>query len=304
MNRIRNTVFVCLSVIVISLVFITACNKENSNSSAVIPSGQQKVSVTLNDGPVPNLSSVIVDIRYVEVKVDTGKLRHDDDYYDDDHEGDNDEQDDHGDHENHHGDRFGVWDTVGVTPGLYDLVKLQNGMDTLIANGITQAGKITMIRVTLGNNNSVSTDATHQFPLPICDHSPYVYANIRSVSLDSIGNNQFFVHLDFNIARSIHFDDGQYCLKPVIKPYSNHNTGTIEGIVLPAAAHAYVEVLNNTDTALAIPEDNGEFKIKGLAPGVYSVLFKSVALYQDTTLTNITVLLGEETKLPTIELHP
>ncbi len=300
MKRTRNTVFVCLSVIVISLAFITACNKENSNSSSSIPPGHQKVSVTLNDGPVLNLTSVIVDIRYVEVKVDTGKARHDDDFYDDDHEGD----DNQGDDENHHGDRFGVWDTVGVTPGLYDLVKLQNGMDTLIATGITQAGKITKIRVTLGNNNSVSTDSTHHFPLPICDHSPYVYANIRTVSLDSIGNNQFIVHLDFNIARSIRFDDGQYCLKPIITPYSNNNSGSIEGIVLPAAAHAYVEVLNNSDTALAIPEDEGEFKIKGLAPGVYSVLFKSVALYHDTTLTNITVLLGEETKLPTIVLHP
>ncbi len=301
MKRARNTAFVCLSVIVISWVLITACNKENSKSSSSIPSGQQKVSVTLNDGPMLNLTSVIVDIRYVEVKVDTGKLRHDDDYYDDDHEGDHDDQ---GDHENHHGDHFGVWDTVGVTPGLYDLVKLQNGIDTLIATGITQVGKITKIRVTLGNNNSVSIDATHTFPLPICDRSPYVYANIRSVSLDSIGNNQFIVHLDFNIARSIKFEDGLYCLKPVITPYSNNNSGTIGGIVLPSAAHAYVEVLNNSDTALAIPEGDGEFKIKGLAPGVYSVLFNSVASYHDTTLTNITVLLGEETKLPTIVLHP
>ena len=87
-----------------------SCNKENSNSSAVIPAGHQKVSVTLNDGPVRNLSSVIVDIRYVEVKVDTGAVRHDDDYYDDDHEGDDDHHRDEG---NHHGDRFGVWDTVG-----------------------------------------------------------------------------------------------------------------------------------------------------------------------------------------------
>ncbi len=301
MKRTRNAVLACLSVIVISLVLVTACNKENSNSSGAIPSGKQKVSVTLNDGPVLNLTSVIVDIRYVEVKVDTGKVRHDDRYYDDDHEGDDDHQ---GNEVNHHGDRFGVWDTVGVTPGLYDLVKLQNGMDTLIATGITQAGKITMIRVTLGNNNSVSTDSTHTYPLPVCFGSPYVYANIRTVSLDSIGNNQFIVHLDFNIARSIRHYDGQYCLKPVIIPYCGKNSGSIEGIVLPSAAHAFVEVLNSSDTALAIPEDNGVFKINGLPPGTYSVLYNSVALYHDTTLTNISVLLGEETKLPTIVLHP
>ena len=301
MKRTGNAVFVWVSLFVISLAIITACNKESSNSSGSVPAGKQKVSVSLNDGPIANLTSVVVDIKYVEVKVDTGETRHDDGYYDDDHEGD-DHRDNNGD--NHHGDRFGKWDTIGVAPGLYDLLKLRNGIDTLIASGLTHIGKITKIRITLGSNNSVSTDSTHQFPLPICDGSPYIYANIRSVSLDSISASQFIVHLDFNVARSIRFDDGQYCLKPQLKSYCNKNSGGMEGIVLPTAAHAFVEVINSTDTALAIPEDKGEFRLKGLSPGTYSVIYKSVASYQDTTLTNITVIQGIETKLPTITLHP
>jgi hypothetical protein len=301
MKRTRNNVFLCILLMVISLLIVTACSKESSNSSTAIPAGQQKVSVTLNDDPVPNLTSVVVDIRYVEVKVDTGKTKHEDGYYDDDHEGDNHED---GNGDNHHGDRFGKWDTVGIAPGLYDLLKLKNGIDTLIASGFTHVGKISKIRVTLGTNNTVSTDSAHQFPLSICDGSPYVYVNVRSVSLDSIGEREFMVHLDFNVARSIKFKDGNYCLKPNIKPYSIKNSGSLEGIVLPSAAHAYVVVLNNTDTALAIPEREGEFRLKGLTPGTYSVLYRSVASYQDTTLTNITVLQGAETKLPTITLHP
>ena len=301
MKRTGNAVFMWVSLIVISFAIITACNKESSNSSGNVPAGKQKVSVSLNDGPVANLTSVVVDIRYVEVKVDTGEIRHDDSYYDDDHEGDDDREDNG---ENHHGDHFGQWDTIGIAPGLYDLLKLRNGIDTLIASGLTPVGKITKIRITLGSNNTVSTDSAHQFPLPVCNGSPYVYANIRSVSLDSISATQFIVHLDFNVARSIRFDDGQYCLKPQLKSYCNKNSGSIEGIVLPASAHAYVEVLNSTDTALAVPEDKGEFKVNGLSPGTYSVIYKSVASYQDTTLTNIMVVQGTETKLPTITLHP
>ena len=301
MKRKSNTVFVWVSFIAIFLVIITACNKEGSNSTGSVPAGMQKVSVSLNDGPIANLTSVVVDIRYVEVKVDTGGIRHDDGYYDDDHEGD-----DHGNDngENHHGDHFGKWDTISITPGLYDLLKLRNGIDTLIASGLTHTGKITKIRITLGSNNTVSTDSTHQFPLPVCDGSPYIYANIRSVSLDSINATQSIVHLDFNVARSVKFEDGQYCLKPQLKSYCNKNSGGLEGIVLPAAAHAYVEVVNSSDTALALPEDKGEFRLKGLSPGTYSVIYKSVASYQDTTLTNITVVQGTETKLPTITLHP
>jgi hypothetical protein len=301
MKRTRNAAFVWVSLTVISMTIITACNKEGSNSSGSVPAGKQKVSVSLNDGPVANLTSVVVDIRYVEVKVDTGEIRHDDRYYDDDHEGD-DHREDNG--VNHHGDHFGNWDTISIAPGLYDLLKLRNGIDTLIASGITPAGKITKIRITLGSNNTVSTDSTHQFPLSICDGSPYIYANIRSVSLDSISATQFIIHLDFNVARSILFDDGQFCLKPQLKSYCNKNSGSLEGIVLPTAAHAYVEVINSTDTALAVPEDKGEFRLNGLSPGNYSVIYKSVASYQDTTLANITVVQGNETKLPTITLHP
>src|SRR5664279_4978307 len=134
MKRKSNSVFVWVSFIAIFLVIITACNKEGSNSTGSVPAGMQKVSVSLNDGPIANLTSVVVDIRYVEVKVDTGGIRHDDGYYDDDHEGD-DHRNDNG--ENHHGDHFGKWDTISITPGLYDLLKLRNGIDTMIASGLT-----------------------------------------------------------------------------------------------------------------------------------------------------------------------
>ncbi len=262
----------------------------------------QQVTVSLNDDPLPNLTSVIIDVRYVEVKVDTGKIHHDDDYYDDDHEGD--DPRDEGD-EDHHGDHFGKWDTLSIKPGLYDLLKLRNGTDTIIANGFSHIGKITKIRITLGPNDSVSTDSIHTYPLPICDGSPYVYANIRSNSIDSLPGGKFVIHLDFNVERSIEYEDGHYCLRPEIKVYSKQNSGSIEGMVLPPEAHANVIIFNNSDTAYAIPEDEGEFEVRGLSAGSYSVMFKPVSLliFKDTTLLNVQVQNGMETKLPTITLH-
>ncbi len=284
----------------LSAAIVTACNKENSNSSATIPAGQQKVMVSLNDDPVPNVTSVIVDIRFVEVKVDTGEMHHEDSYYDVDHEGDDDH---HVGEEDHHGDQFGKWDTVSITPGLYDLLKLKNGTDTLIASGFSHIGKITKIRITLGTNNSISIDSTTNTPLPICDASPYVYANIRSNSIDSIGGGQYLIRLDFNVAKSIENEDGKYCLRPRLKSYCEKNSGNVEGKVLPREAHAKVMVFNSADTAYAIPEDEGEFKVRGLSEGNYSVLYMATAPYQDATLLNIQVQKGMETKLPTITLH-
>jgi len=290
-----------LALATLSTGLFLACNKETSPSSGNVPAGKQQVTVYLNDGPVPNLTSVILDLRYVEVKVDTGRIHHDDDYYDQDHEGDNDFPWGGGDH---HGDQFGKWDTVSVTPGLYDLLKLRNTTDTVIANGISHTGKITKIRITLGTNNTVSTDATHTYPLPLCDASPYVYANIRSNTIDSIGGGKYVIRIDFDVARSIRFDNGVYCLKPFLKPYCQKTSGSVEGRVLPWDAHALVMVFNNADTAFALPEYEGQFEARGLSPGTYSVLFKAMAPYKDTTLVNIPVQAGAETKLPSITLHP
>lgn len=286
----------------IAVFLITACNKESSNSSGATPPGMQKVTVSLNDDPILNLTSVIINVRYVEVKVDTGSLHHEDDFYNDDHEGDDHQ---HEGDEEHHGDHFGKWDTLSITPGLYDLLKLRNGIDTLIANGFSHIGKITKIRITLGPNNTVSTDSTNSFPLTICDESPYVYAKIKSNSIDSLPGGQFAIHLDFNVGKSIEYEDGQYCLRPVIKPYCGKYSGSIEGVVLPPDAHANVIVFNNSDTSYAIPEEEGEFKVRGLPAGSYSVLFKSGSLvpFKDMTLLNIQVQNGMETKLPTITLH-
>jgi hypothetical protein len=62
-------------------------------------------------------------------------------------------------------------------------------------------------------------------------------------------------------------------------------------------------VFNNTDTAFAIPEDEGDFKVRALSAGTYSILYKAVSPYKDTTLLNIQVQAGMETKLPVITLH-
>jgi hypothetical protein len=288
------------SLFLIIIGIITSCNKDNSNSATNNPPGMQKVTVSMNDDPAPNLTSVIVDIRYVEVKVDTGEEHHEDHYYDDDHEG---EDHHHGGEDNHHGDHFGKWDTLSITPGLYDLLKLKNGTDTLIASGFSHIGKITKIRITLGPNDSVSIDSAHHFALPICDGSPYVYANIRSNSIDSLSGGQFAIHIDFNVGKSIGFEDGQFCLRPKIKSWCHKNSGSVEGRVVPGDAHANVMIFNNSDTASAIPEREGEFEVRGLSAGSYSVLFKASAPFKDTTLLNIQVQNGMETKLPTVTLH-
>ena len=289
-------------------VLIIACNKDHSLATSATPPGKQNIVLYMNDDPPPNLTSVLVDIRYVEVKIDTGTIHHDDDYYDGDHEGEDDHHDgedgDHeGDHEDHHRDHFGKWDTLSITPGIYDLIKLKNGTDTLIANGFADTGRIIKIRITLGPNNSILTDSTHSYPLPICDHSPYVYVKVKSNAIDSLPGGQFRIRIDFDVAASIEEEDGHFCLRPRLRSYSDRSTGKIEGKVRPEDAKVLVMAYNSTDTAYAVPEDEGEFEIRGLKPANYSVLFKAAAPFMDSTINNVQVEAGQETKLPLVTLH-
>ncbi|MBS1947924.1 MAG: DUF4382 domain-containing protein [Bacteroidetes bacterium] len=271
---------------------VTACKKQSS--PGIAPESKQNVAVYLNDGPIPNLLKVLIDIRCVEVKVDTGPVRHPDDYYKDD-------LDRYNDHIRH--DKYGRWDTLSITPNMYDLLKLRNGAEALIANGNVGTGKITKVRITLGANNSIWTDATHSFPLTVCDNNNYLYAGTKSTSIEALASGKSAIRIDFDVAKSIRNKNSAYCLKPHLKSYYDKYAGKIDGLVKPADAHALVKVFNATDTSYAIPEGDGKYKIRGLSPASYSVMYIASAPYRDTTITNVKVIPGQETKMPTITLH-
>lgn len=285
-----------ITVLIASVVIsgIASCTKNQSITSNSAPVGKQSVSVYLNDDPIPNLQKVLVDIRFIEVKVDTGTLQHDDSYYNDDLDANNDLKDH---------DQYGKWDTLSITPRVYDLLKLRNGADTLVANSFAHIGKITKLRFTLGPNDTVWTDSTHSYPLSLCDNNPYIYARVKKDMIDSLPGGKVRLKIEFDVAKSIEFENGQYCLNPNLKCYSDNNSGKIEGNAEPEEAEAKIMVYNATDTSFAIPEDDGEFKISGIKPAMYSVLYKATAPYIDTTLNNIEVKAGQEISLPDITLH-
>lgn len=290
----QNTNFVLLSVVLSMglLLFVTACQKENSANNNT--TGAKQLSVFLTDDPC-SFDSVFIDIRYVEVKIDTSVQHMNDDHY-------GDAEDDHND-DHEHADQYGKWDTLAIRPGVYNIMKFRNGVDTLLGTAHLPAGKIRKIRLTLGSNNSVVVNGVSQ-PLNLLQGTNnYAYVKLHDEDEDRVTATQSSLWLDFDVCRSIVEYNGQYYLKPVLKPFGMNHYGRIEGKVLPGAAHAFVQAGNVTDSATAIPEDDGEFKIRGLKEGVYNIHFQGSNGYSDTTLSNVQVRNGEETHLPTITLH-
>ncbi len=277
------------------LVFF-ACNKSNSSSSNPnIPKGQSQVSMYMMDGPT-NFYKVLIDIRQVTVEIDTATTQNaqdEDDQWD-------------GDYCGYHrttSNKSVIWDTLNITPGVYNLLDLRNGTDTLLASGLYPTGKILKIRITLGSDNTVYTDSTTYYPLDVFGSNPYITINVSRTNVDNVSNNEFKIWLDFNLARSIYYWSGTYYLKPYIEVFNDMTSAKVEGTVLPPGAGALVMGVNGADTIYAIPFWGGNYQFRNVPAGSWSFTFKGMNGYQDTTISNIAVDSTKTVTLPKITLH-
>ncbi|MFT3679029.1 MAG: DUF4382 domain-containing protein [Ferruginibacter sp.] len=269
-----------------------ACKKDNTGTGNTnIPEGKMKFSVYLTDGPY-DFEKVLIDIRQVAVKLDTCQ-RNDDE--------DRDQPGCDEDHDQRNSD-CEIWDTLAIRPGVYDILQLRNGLDTLLASDFLLSGKIKRIKFTLGDNNSVTVDGTDH-PLQLVNDQHFVYLNLKREHLDELSSDNFQLFLDFNLSHSIKFYNGKYWIKPVLKPFSHRNSGEIRGKVRPVHSFGIIKAFNGTDTAFAMPWSEGEFKLRGLDGGTYSLFIEGRNGYRDTTITNISVTKNKDTDVGTIELH-
>ncbi|WP_204326507.1 hypothetical protein, partial [Stenotrophomonas maltophilia] len=58
-----------------------------------------------------------------------------------------------------HGDSSLVWEDLNVKSGVYDILSLRNGVDTLLASKTVVKGSIRLIRIDIGTNNSLVKDS-------------------------------------------------------------------------------------------------------------------------------------------------
>lgn len=273
-------------------IFCIACQK-----TGYMPTGSSKgtssVNIFLTDDPSIVFDKVMLDITKVEIKVqDDSEARHESE--NETEVGVNDS----------HGSTSGGWMSVPIHPGIYDILKFRNGLDTLFASTTFESSKgLKKVRITLGTNNSVVLSGT-SFPLTLKNNDNFIVVRIdeTSVAINSGGLTNFWVDID--AGRSITQHGGNFELKPSVKVFSKEKSADIEGIVLPGNAGALVKAINGTDTATAKPEDSGEFKFIGLKAGTYTLIYHATANgYLDETVTGIIVNGKEDIQVPKVTLH-
>lgn len=241
-------------------VALASCNKDN-NATA-------KLEVRLTDAP-GDYQEVNIDIQDVQVNAEDGNTS-------------------------------SGWKSLNVKKGVYNLMKLTNGLDTLLGDVQLPVGKVSQLRLILGSNNSIkvagqllllTTPSAQQSGLKIQIHT------------DLKEGITYKILLDFDAARSIvSTGSGKFNLKPVIRSVVEAESGSVKGLVSPPASRPAVYALSGADTVATTFADStsGKFLLKGLAAGTYNVSFAPKAGYQPTIKESVSVTIGNVTDLGTV----
>jgi hypothetical protein len=246
------------------------CSEDNNNSASGDP-GQ--IRIIMVDDPAQEFEHVYIEILSVEV-----------------HRAD--------------ADSNSGWIEVSSNPGIYDLLLLVNGIDTVLADTALAPGHYTQIRLYLGDDNSVVV-AGQSYPLEIpsaqqsglkLNHEFWIESNVL-----------YDLTLEFDAEDEIHqTGNGQYMMNPVIRVQATAVSGTIDGTVVPVAAYPRIWTIAGTDTVSTYANFiSGYFKLMALPAGLYHVHINPTAgSWQDTTIFNVPVLAQQNTGLDTITLTP
>ena len=107
------------------------------------------------------------------------------------------------------------WITLQTNAGIYNLLDLQNNVTAVLANNQTLSiGRITQMRLILGQNNTVATTDTI-LPLELSSQDQTGLKINSNFEITSNGNVE--IVLDFDAEKSIVEEgNGTYKLKPVI----------------------------------------------------------------------------------------
>jgi hypothetical protein len=188
---------------------------------------------------------------------------------------------------------------LDVEDGIYNLLELTNGLDTLLGSAVLPAGRVSQIRLILGTNNSIMVNGvTSALTTPSAQQSG-LKLNVNATLKAGV---TYVITLDFDVARSIVKNNNEtYSLKPVIRALQEATSGAISGTTTPLAATPAIFVIQGTDTvATSYTDEAGHFLLRGVPAGTYVVSFSPSVGYTPQQSEGIVVTVGNVTDLGVI----
>ncbi len=211
---------------------VISCNKDGN--------GMGRLQVKLMDAPSPyNFDAIYLDVIGVDVNVEP----------------------DHGD---------GGWIHLTTGVGVYNIMTLVNGSDVVLANEEIPEGRITQIRLILGDGNTIVVDGNSQHLVIPSGSESGLKINIH----EAVGEGEVLtLMLDFDAAHSIKRQGhGGYHLQPVMRGVILERTGSVHGTVTVSSGHvAVIASGGGVDYSTYVDGETNQFLLRGLPPGMYTV---------------------------------
>ncbi len=178
----KKSIYVLSALLAVLSVTFVACIKNDDPVS-----GSSTLNLKLTDAPA-DLDSIFVDI--MEVRVKTGKDTLTDT------------------------SSVNGWTSLQTKAGIYNLLKLQNGVDTLLASGVLPTGILKEVRFILGTRNRVVDTLGVSYPLTIPSGGE---SGLKIKVNKNLNATIETLLIDFDTDLSIKKEAGGYKLRPVLK---------------------------------------------------------------------------------------
>ena len=253
-------------VIMTTLLLAVGCQKNKSNGD------KPRLQVRLTDAPDPNVKEVWVDIEGIAIKMgDTAEIT-----------------------------------LANSYPGLYNLLNFTNGKDTILADAEIPVGRISQIRLLLGDNNYIITKDGQKIMLS----TPSAQQSGLKVQIqqDVTGGILYRLILDFDAGKSIvkAGNSGNYILKPVVRVLSFvPSGGSVKGVVAPDSIVTAIYAIKGPDTIASTftQVGNGNYMIKDIPAGSYTFSYVPNDTIHKTATRTVPVTLGQITIVDSVKLE-
>ena len=191
--------------------------------------------------------------------------------------------------------------TLAVGSNPFNILNFRMGKDTLIAAQDIPSGRIQEVRLVL--NDTGNRVVINGISYPLTTPSGQTSGVKLKIQDDLEPGVAYTLLLDFDAAKSIvQTGNGKYILKPVIRAIPNAVSGSITGIISPAASSPKIYAITGTDTLGTISDASGKFWFPGVSAGTYKVEIQPVSPYLNKTIENVTVVQGSVKDLGTITI--
>ncbi|MGP8215517.1 MAG: DUF4382 domain-containing protein [Bacteroidia bacterium] len=198
----------------------------------------------------------------------------------------------------------GGWVNLNVNAGIYNLLSLSNGKDTIIATGAVAAGNVTQVRLILGaTGNTVVTD---NGTFTLSTSSTEQGGLTLQVQSQVAAGTTYNLTIDFDAGMSVVYNSNNtYTLKPVLRVIVPPVNGSISGTITPVSAQAAVLAISaSSDSTFSFSSTlSGNFMVQGLSSGVYQVVIIPKPPFSIKTYTGVMVNQGYATSMGTITFN-